>query len=195
MADVGRYLSIPILGLAAALSAGVMPHMIGFAVAVLSDLTPILEHTRGQLNLGLLLVMTWAIRASLTESLIWAFAGGIFMDLLSILPLGTSSFALVLIAFAVSAVSHQLYRVRLISLLLMTILSTIFFQFFTYQMLTLLGHSYHLPSLVRLVMLPTLVYHLVMVLPVAGLVRLMQSRLEGGLQRAPNVLPGTGESL
>lgn len=195
MADVGRYLSIPILGLAAAVSAGLMPHLISFAVALLSDLTPILENTRGQLNLGLLLVITWAIRASLTESLIWAFVGGIFIDLLSILPLGTSSFALILIAFAVSAVSHQLYRVRLIALLLMTILSTVFFQLFTYQMLALLGHSYHLPSLIRLVVLPTVVYHLVMVLPVAGLARLMQSRLESGLQRAPNVLPGAGESL
>ena len=172
-----------------------MPHLISFAVALLSDLTPILENTRGQLNLGLLLVITWAIRASLTESLIWAFVGGIFIDLLSILPLGTSSFALILIAFAVSAVSHQLYRVRLIALLLMTILATVFFQLFTYQMLALLGHSYHLPSLIRLVMLPTVVYHLVMVLPVAGLARLMQRRLESGLRRAPNVLPGAGESL
>ena len=195
---MGRYLSIPILGLAAALSATIIPHLLGFAVAVLGSLIPIPENTRGQVSLVLLLVMTWAIRASLTDSLVWAFVGGIVMDLLSILPLGTSSFALVLIAFAINTVSRQLYQVRIISILAMTVLSTFFLQFFTWQILVSLGNSYDLLPLVRLVLMPTIVYNLVTVLPVYGFVRWMQRRLEGRLQSAfnsPAQEPGPRASL
>lgn len=195
---MGRYLSIPILGLAAALSASIIPQMIGFAAAVLGEIVPILENTRGQMSLTLLLVMTWSIRASLTDSFVWAFVGGMAIDLLSVLPLGASSFALALIAFAVSAVSHQLYQVRALSILVMTALSTIFLQFFTWQILALLGNSYDLPSLIRLVLMPTIVYNLAAVLPVYGFVRWLQRRLEGGLQSAPHTLaqePGSRTPL
>jgi len=195
---MGRYLSLPILGLAAALSATVIPRMIGFAVSVLGNLTPALENTHGQVSLVLLLVITWSIRASLTDSFVWAFVGGMAIDLLSVLPLGASSLALVLIAFAVNTIAQQLYQVSLISILIMTALSTLFFQFFTYQSLVLLGNAYHLPSLIQLVLMPTILYNLAAVLPVYGFVRLMQSRLEGRPQAAPMTLPqepGAGAAL
>ena len=174
---MGRYLSIPVLALTVALSASVIPHI----AAVLSSLVPLLENTRGQPSLVMLLVIAWSIRASLTDSLIWAFVGGIAMDLLSILPVGTSSFALILIAFAVHSISQQFYQARMAFVLAMTVLSTVFFQFFTWQALVLLGNAYHLPSLLRLVLLPTLVYNLLIVLPVYGFVRLLQGRLESAL--------------
>ena len=185
---MGRYLSIPILSLAAALSASIMPQMIEFAAAVLGSFTPILENTRGQISLVLLVVMTWSVRSSLTDSFVWAFVGGIAMDLLSILPLGASSFALVLIVFAIHIVSHQLYQVRIVSILVMTVLSTFFLQFFTWQILVLLGNSYDIPALIRLVLMPTIVYNLAAALPVYGFVRWMQKRLEGRLQSAPSAL-------
>lgn len=177
---MGRYLSIPILGLAAALSASVIPQMSAFAAATLGGLTPVLENTRGQVSLALLLVMTWAVHSSLTDSFVWAFVGGIAIDSLSILPLGASSFAFALIVFAVNIVSHQLYQGRIVSILVMTVLSTFFLQLFTWQILVLLGNSYDLSALIRLVLLPTIVYNLAAVLPVYGFVRWMQRRLEGG---------------
>ena len=112
----------------------------------------------------------------------------IAMDLLSILPLGASSFALVLIVFAVHIVSHQLYQVRIVSILVMTVLSTFFLQFFTWQILVLLGNSYDIPALIRLVLMPTIVYNLAAALPVYGFVRWMQKRLEGQLQSVPSAL-------
>ena len=195
---MGRYLSMPILGLAAALSASIMPQIIGFAAAALGSLTPVLENTRGQVSLVLLLVMTWAVHSSLTDSFVWALVGGIAVDLLSILPLGASSFALALIVFAVHIVSHQLYQVRIVSILAMTVLSTFFLQFFTWQILVLLGNAYDIPALIRLVLMPTIIYNLAAVLPVYGFVRWMQKRLEGRLQSAPSALtqePGARTSL
>lgn len=185
---MGRYLSIPILGFAAALSSSIIPQIIGFIVALVSTITPILDNSRGQLSLVMLLVIAWSIHSDLEGSFVWAFVGGIAMDLLSIVPVGTSSFVLILIAFVVNTLSQQIYRVNIIMILAITIVSTIFLQFFIYLILVLLGNSYNLIALIRLILIPTLIYNVIAILPIYGFIRLIQRRLEGGLQSAPNTL-------
>lgn len=181
---MGRYLSIPILGLAAALSSSILPQIIGFIIALTSGIFPFLDNTRGQLSLVMLLVVAWSIRSDLEGSFAWAFVGGIAMDLLSILPVGTSSFALIIIVFAVNTISQQIYRVNIMLILGITALSTIFLQLFTYLMLVLLGNSYNLLALIRLILIPTLIYNLIMILPIYIFIRLIQRPLESGLQNA-----------
>ena len=51
---MGRYLSIPVLGLAAAISASILPQLVAFAVGVTSNFTPFLVNTRGNLSLVML---------------------------------------------------------------------------------------------------------------------------------------------
>jgi rod shape-determining protein MreD len=185
---MGRYLSIPILGFAAALSSSIIPQIIGFFVALVGSITPILDNSRGQLSLVMLLVIAWSIRSDLEGSFAWAFVGGIAMDLLSIVPIGASSFGLLLIVFVVNTLSQQIYRVNIIMLLAITIISTIFLQFFLYFVLVLLGNSYNLLALIRLILIPTLMYNIIAILPIYGFVHLIQRRLEGGLQSAPNTV-------
>lgn len=181
---MGRYLSLPILGLAAALSSSIIPQVIGFVLALTSGIFPFLDNTRGQVSLVMLLVVAWSIRSDLEGSFAWAFVGGIAMDLLSILPVGASSFALILIVFVVNSISQQIYRVNLLMILAITIVSTLFLQFFTYMTLVTLGNSYNLLALIRLILIPTLIYNLIAILPIYGFVRLIQRRLESGLQSA-----------
>lgn len=185
---MGRYLSIPILGLAAALSSSIIPQVISFFVILLGDIIPFIANTRGQLSLVMLLVVAWAMRSDLTGSFAWAFVGGITMDLLSILPIGTSSFALILIVYVINSISVQIYRISIPMILVITLVATFFMQFFTYQALVLLGNSYNLLALIRLVLIPTMFYNLVAILPIYGFVRLIQRRLEGGLQTASTSL-------
>ena len=185
---MGRYLSIGILGLAAALSAGLIPQFIAFVVALLSIFTPVLNDTRGQLNLVMLLVICWSVRSSLTDAFVWALVGGIMLDLLSILPVGTSSAAFVLIAFVVNGIARQLLRLRILLLLTAAALATVFMTAYHIVALLLLGHSYDIPSLARLTLLPTMIYNLIAVLPLYAFVRILQRRLEGGLQIAPHSL-------
>ncbi len=187
---MGRYLSIAILGLAGALSASVIPQFIALVLAIISNFTPLLNNTRGQLSLVLLLVICWSMRSSLLDSLVWALVGGIVLDLLSVLPLGTSSIALLLIAYASNGIAQQVYRLRIPVILMITLFATIFFITYTFVALLLLGFSYDIPSLLGLVLLPTVIYNLVAVLPVYLFVRLIQRRLEGGLQMAPQSLAG-----
>jgi len=185
---VGRYLSIPILGFSAALASSILPQVIAFFIALLSGITPILDNSRGQLSLVMLFVIAWAVHADLVEGFIWAFVGGIAMDLLSILPIGASSFGLVLVVFVINTIATQIYRVNLAIILALTLVATIFMQFFTYQILVLFGNSYNLLALIRLVLIPTMIYNAIAILPIYGLVRLIQRRLESGLQTAPNTL-------
>jgi len=185
---MGRYLSIGILGLAAALSASFIPQFIAFVVALLSNFSPMLNNTRGQPSLVMLLVICWSVRSSLADGFIWALVGGIMLDLLSILPIGTSSAALVLIVFVVNGVGQQLLRFRILFLLALTALATVFMGAYTIVALFLLGHSYDIASLTRLMLLPTMIYNLIAVLPLYAFIRLLQRRLEGGLQIAPHSL-------
>lgn len=185
---MGRYLSIGVLGLAAALSASFIPQFIAFVVAVFSNFTPILNDSRGQLSLIMLLVICWSLRSSLADAFVWALVGGIMLDLLSILPIGTSAAALVMIVFVVNGVGQQLLRLRSLILLTITALATVFMTAYTLIALVLLGNSYDIPMLARLMLLPTMIYNLVAVLPIYALVRVAQRRLEGGLQIAPHSL-------
>ena len=163
---MGRYLSVVVLGLAAALSASFIPHVIAFIVALVGNFTPVLEGARGQPNLVMLLVICWSARSSLADGLTWALVGGIMLDLLSILPVGASSAALAVIAFAVNGIARQLLRLRIVFLLAITAVATVFMTAFIVCALFLLGNAYDIPSLIGLILLPTMIYNLIAVLPV-----------------------------
>ena len=185
---MGRFLSIGILGVATALTASIVPQFIAFLLSLLENFTPLLTGTRGQLSLVLLLVICWSVRASLNDSLIWAFVGGLLLDLQSILPLGASSLALLIIVFVVNGIAQQLFQLRIVFLLAITALATVFFTSYNLLALVMLGNTYDVPALLRLVLVPTMIYNLVAVLPIYAAVRLIQRRLEGGLQIAPQSL-------
>lgn len=193
---MGRYLSVAVLGVSAALSASILPKFMGFAIALLGDIAPLLADTRGQLSLVLLFVICWSLRADLTESLVWAVVGGIMLDLLSILPLGATSFLLVLLAVFVNSSARQLLRVRFLFLLLVTPAATALVMLYSLAWLTLLGNSYDFATVLRSLILPTMIFNLIAVIPIYGLVRLVQRQLQGGLQIAPQSLtPGADSRL
>ena len=190
---MGRYLSIVVLGMSAALSASIIPHAITFLVSLVGNFIPMLEQTRGQLSLVMLFVLCWSVRAELTESLIWALVGGLALDSLSILPLGTTSAVLILFAFFVNSVARQLFRVRILFLVAVTPAATIVLTLYTMFALALTGLNYDFFTVLRLVLIPSILYNLATVIPVYAVVRLIQRRLEGGLQIAPQSLtPGSG---
>jgi rod shape-determining protein MreD len=185
---MGRYLSIALLGLAAALSASFVPQFVAFLEALFSTVTPVQLNTRGQPSLVMLLVVCWSVRANLGDGFVWALVGGILLDLLSILPIGTTSAALIMIVFVVNGVAQQLLRLRVLFLLAITALATVFIGAYTVTALFLLGNAYDIPAMLQFILLPTMIYNLIAVLPIYAFVRLLQRRLEGGLQIAPHSL-------
>lgn len=193
---MGRYLSILVLGLSAALTASIVPHFVDFFLALVSSITPVLNNTRGQINLVLLFVLCWSVHADLAESLIWALVGGIALDLQSILPVGTTSVPLVLMAYTVNGIAQQLFHVRLIFLIVATPIATSLLSVYSLFALAMIGNVYDLMLVGWLVIVPSVILNLLAVVPVYGTVRLMQRRLEGGLQITPQSLSaGSATSL
>lgn len=185
---MGRYLSILILGVAAAISTTILPQILALGVNLLGNLTPVLNNTRGQINLVMLVVLAWSIRADLSSAFVWAFVGGILIDLFSILPLGTSSAALLIIAYFVNGVARQIYRVRIFTIVAMALLASIFLYAFSFVALLLLGNHYDLPMQMRLVVIPTLLYNIVVAVPVYAIVRLVQRRVWAGRSGSTSAL-------
>lgn len=193
---MGRYLSILILGLAAALSSTILPQLLALAVSLAGNVTPMLSNTRGQINLVMLVVLAWSVRAELSSAFIWAFIGGVLIDLFSILPLGTSSAALLIIAYFANGVAGQVYRARIFTILAMTFLATVFLYVYTFAALLLLGNNYDILTQARLVLMPTLLYNLVVCVPVYGLIRVVQRRVwAGGLETAGSLTTSAGARL
>jgi rod shape-determining protein MreD len=161
---VGRFISIPLLLLAAALQASVIPQIrIG----------------GGGPDLVFLMVLSWAVNTDLGEGLLWAFVGGIMEDLLSAAPLGTSTLAMIPIVFFISGLNRQVYRMGFLLLTTLVLLGTVFQQVVIIIVLSLTGHLIELPSAFGFIVAPTIVYNFLLIWPVYFVMRRIQQRLGG----------------
>lgn len=159
---MGYYLAIPILVLAAALESSVLPYVRLYS---------------GQPSIVLLLVLCWGLHAPLEEALFWAFVGGIFQDLLSITPLGTSTIALVLVLFGVEVIRKQVYRVSIITLMGMILTGTVLHEIIVFTVLALIGAPRDLAEVLPYVLMPEIFYNLILMLPIYVILRFIQRRI------------------
>lgn len=140
--------------------------IIALLVAIQSSVLPFFRWYSGQPNLVLLLVVAWAVYASLEESLFLAFLGGIAQDLLSVQPLGTSVIPLVVVVFVIATVRAQLYAINFLLVLGFVALATFVQQIVSLVILSQVGFGSDLISYIRYVTLPTLAYNSALILPV-----------------------------
>ncbi|NDJ54343.1 MAG: rod shape-determining protein MreD, partial [Chloroflexi bacterium] len=98
-------LGLPLMLVAAMLQAVLLPH---------------LRVLGGQPDLVLVIVLAWSTLDRGSEGMVWAVAGGLLLDMLSGVPLGVSSLAMVPIAFFVSLTEAQVYRTNVFLPLLLT---------------------------------------------------------------------------
>lgn len=153
------YLSIPILAFAAILQATLLPQI---------------SLTGGGPDLVFLLVLSWAIDTDLIKGVTWAFVGGIMLDLMSAMPLGTSSIPLLVLVFAISGIGGQIYRLGLGLLLSMAVGGTLFQQITLMTLSMLLGYSVNWSQELTSIVIPTMFYNLILIVPTYWLVRSIQ---------------------
>jgi rod shape-determining protein MreD len=160
---MAAFLSFPILMFAAVLQATLLPQF---------------RLGGGAPDLVYLLVLAWAINAPLQNGVLWAFVGGIFLDLFSVYPLGTSSFGMLLVVFALSGLGEQVYRVGFFALIALGLVGTVVQQLCIMGVLTLTGHGvdwqYGLTEIIPF----TLLYNGLLIIPVYGFVRGVQRRIQ-----------------
>lgn len=160
---MGNFLSFPILILAAILQATLVPQ-----IRVLG----------GGPDLVYLLVLSWAINAELDSAVLWAFVGGISLDLLSSQPTGTSVVGMLLLVFAISGLGQQVYRIGIVVLVGLVIVGTIVQQVIILLIVLLTGQPVDLLLSVGYIIAPTILYNLAFILPIYWFIRMIQGRLE-----------------
>lgn len=87
---------------------------IGATVTAIVELTvgPYLRVGNAQPHLVLVFAVIWVVAAGLESGLVWAFVGGIALDVLAQRPLGASSFALIVCVGLAAALARISFRMR-----------------------------------------------------------------------------------
>jgi rod shape-determining protein MreD len=87
-----------------------------------------------------LVVIAWTLRQGWQEGLIWAFMAGIFLDLFSIAPMGTTALALMGTTAVIAVIQQNLPANQVIVPLFLAALATAVYLTLNLLLLTLLGH-------------------------------------------------------
>lgn len=148
---MATYLSIPLLGA---------------LVIIQSTIVPEARIAGGMPDLIFLVVLAWGLMAGFEQGVTWAFIGGILQDLVSSLPLGTTSLALVLAVTIASLVLGRVHPHNVIYPALAAGVGTLFVHLVTLAVLLAVGRPLPLFDLLVYVTLPSMVYNVVVMIPV-----------------------------
>jgi rod shape-determining protein MreD len=164
---MGNVLGIMLLGLVAILKSTLMPH---------------LRVLGGAPDLMLMMVASWALLAPHTEAFFWAFVGGVAQDLLSGVPLGTSSLALLVVALLANMLQAQLYRSNVVIPLFVTLVGSVVFYLVVMGVLTLTGHAVDWIYTLLNIAAPTVILNLILALPIFVVMTRLYERLNPRLE-------------
>jgi rod shape-determining protein MreD len=147
---VGRYISIPLLLIAAVIQSTIVPEI---------------RVGNGGPDLILMMVLSWTMLAGLEEGIVWAFVGGILQDLMIGIPTGTTALALVIVVFLSDLVVGQIGRNNLIFPPLVLAAGTLIYQVILAIFLSILGRPVSFTYMLSFVTIPTLAFNVLMILP------------------------------
>jgi rod shape-determining protein MreD len=111
---LGVYLAIPLMAILAIIQSTLLPRVPIFGIVP---------------QLWLVATLAWVTLHGIGDGIIWAFVGGLFIDLFSASPLGTTALALMAAVTVVSFVQRSLPQNRTLMPVLLTILGTFVFWF------------------------------------------------------------------
>jgi rod shape-determining protein MreD len=155
---MGRYIGIPLLILAAILDATLMAE---------------LRIGGGAPDLVFLLVVSWALLSSVQEAMLWAVIGGVLKDALSLAPLGTSALGMVVVVFVADSLFGDVRRNNLVIPPVLAAAGTVIYHLGILVVLGRVGYGVPMGEGLLYVTLPTVIYNLILILPVfrlAGLI-------------------------
>jgi rod shape-determining protein MreD len=162
---MGNFLSLPLLAVAAALQATLVPQI---------------RLLGGGPDLVFLVVLAWAINADLQQAILWAFVGGICQDLLSAAPLGTSVLGLLVLIFGISGLGRQFTSIGFLLIIGAVLFGTLANHVVTLLALAVSGYAVDWALSLSYITAPTILYNLLVIWPVYGVIRLIQRRVAAG---------------
>jgi rod shape-determining protein MreD len=151
------FVGLPLLAVAAVLQSTVLPDF-----RVLSG---------GGLDLVLVLTLGWTLAGDWEGGIAWGFLGGLFLDLLSGGPLGTSALALVITAFVASLTEGQFWRSHVLLPLAAGLLGSLAYHLVTLVLLFLSGAAVDVVQAIGGVALPSTLINTLCIVPVYQVLR------------------------
>jgi rod shape-determining protein MreD len=121
---------------------------------------------QGTPNLVLLGIVSWSLIGRSKEAMILGLLGGVFLDMLSGLPVASTAISLILIAYLVSLLEGGFWESNFFTPLLATLFSTVIFFSLTLLTLLLSGRTIDITTSMARIFLPSLFLNLVLCLPV-----------------------------
>ncbi len=148
-----------------------MAYLIGLPLLVLAAVmqSAILPHARvlgGAADLVLLLALSWTLAGDWRGGMVWAFVGGLCLDLLSGGPLGAATVGLVLMAYFASLTEGRFWRSHVLLPLATILLGSAGFHFISLLLLVIGGHAIDVGVALWRVALPAVVVNTFFMLPV-----------------------------
>jgi rod shape-determining protein MreD len=135
---------------------------IGATVAALleSTVTQYLRVGDAQPHLVFVLAVVSTVAAGLDTGLVWAFVGGIALDVLGPRPIGTTAFALLISVGATSLIARSLIRVRPVVAIIATALLSLVYSMTLVFLFSILRPAASLSDPLRL-LVPSVLYDVV----------------------------------
>ena len=159
---MGFLLGVPLLGLLAVRQATILGQF------RLRDGAP---------DLILLATIGWALTGQRVQAMTFGLIGGLFLDLFSGLPLGSSSIALILAAFLVSLIEGRFWEAHLLMPLAAVLGTSIVFHGINLMVMLLLGRLPDLGYALAQVVLPSIFLNVVLALPVTQIAENLEASL------------------
>lgn len=128
-------------------------------------------------NLMLVLVVSWSLLEDVSTAMFWGFIGGLGLDLIAGLPLGTTSLALILICPLAGLGTHSIFAGNLLLPILTVVLATPLHGWVILLIQQLLGRPVDWIASTTGVIGPEIALNSLLVLPVYPLLRRLAAQL------------------
>jgi rod shape-determining protein MreD len=155
-------IGVPLLALLAVFQSAVLSH---------------LNFLDGRPDLVLLAVVGWSLTGRTEEAMIWGVIGGLFLDLLSGLPFGSSAIILVLVALMVSLSEGRFWEAHLFMPLSVTLVASLIFYGLGMVTVLLIGRELDMSYALTRIVLPSTFLNLILALPASQLAAGLRDRI------------------
>lgn len=142
-----------------------------------SSVIPHIRIQGGGVDVVLVVFTIWIVGTTLPESILWAFIGGIFQDLLSLYPVGSTSLAYIIVAFLLDRLSDVIRLPNWLMMMIGIIMATIVKEITLIIVGFVIGLSTQVDRAFLTMQFITLIYNFALSLIVYPLVRILQVRL------------------
>jgi rod shape-determining protein MreD len=135
------------------------------------------QFIEGRPDLVLLAVIGWGLAGGSEEAMVWGFVGGIFLDMLSSVPIGTTSITLILIGTLVSIFAGRIWEANFLMPLGTTLAGSLLFHIMSLGVILLMGREIDWAYAFSRVILPSTFINLLLALPAAQALMALRNRL------------------